>query len=181
MTGTLLAHLHLRDKWLGQAEALRDGLNWRQVSERFHVAHGTAVRWRHRFLALPQTVQARTLIGIAESDEAYFLRLCQGQRDGIGRASRRRGGKAAKRRLSSEQVPVLIARDRVGSTANFMTQPVSAQEISKTLRPILPADTVLCTDGGTALAAVAMHLEIEHRPSISLPVYAYRALGTSKT
>ena len=164
LTGTPLAHLHLRDKWLGQAEALRDGLSLRQASERLHVAQSTAFRWRHRFLALPQTVQARTLIGIAEADEAYFLRSCKGQRRGIGRPSRKRGGKAAKRGLSSEQVPVLIARDRAGSTANFVLESVSAQEISKTFRPILPADTVLCTDGGTALAAAARHLEIEHHP-----------------
>ena len=164
LTGTPLAHLHLRDKWLGQVEALRDGLTLRQVSERLHVAQSTAFRWRHRFLALPQTVQARALMGIAEADEAYFLRSFKGQRRGIGRASRRRGGKAAKRGLSAEQVPVLIARDRLGSTANFVLESGNAQEISKTLRPILPADTVLCTDGGTALAAAARDLEIEHHP-----------------
>ena len=32
------------------------------------------------------------------------------------------------------------------------------------LGPILPADTVLCPDGGTALAAAARHLEVEHHP-----------------
>ena len=67
-------------------------LSLRQVSERLHIAQSTAFRWRHLFLALPQTVQARALIGIAEADEAYFLRYCKGkgQRRGIGRASRRR-------------------------------------------------------------------------------------------
>lgn len=164
LTGTPLAHLHLRGKWLGQAEALRDGLTLHQVSERLHVAQSTAFRWRHRFLALPQTVQARALIGIAEADEAYFLRSCKGQRRGIGRASRKRGGKAARRGLSAEQVPVLIARDRMGNTANFVLESVTAQEIRTVLRPILPADTVLCTDGGTALAAAARHLDVEHHP-----------------
>lgn len=164
LTGTPLAHLHLRGKWLGQAEALRDGLTLRQISERLHVAQSTAFRWRHRFLALPQTVQARALIGIAEADEAYFLRSCKGQRHGIGRASRKRGGKAARRGLSAEQVPVLIARDRMGNTANFVLESVTAQEIRTTLRPVLPADTVLCTDGSTALAAAARYLGIEHHP-----------------
>ncbi len=103
-------------------------------------------------------------MGIAEAHEAYFLRSCKGQRRGIGRASRKRGGKAAKRGLSAEQVPVLIARDRMGSTANFVLESGTAKEISKTLRPILPADTVLCTDGGTSLATAARDLEIEHHP-----------------
>ena len=52
----------------------------------------------------------------------------------------------------------------VGSAANFVLETVSAQEISKVPGPILPADTVLCTDGGTSLAAAARHLEIEHHP-----------------
>lgn len=164
LTGTPLAHLHLRGKWLGQAEALRDGLTLHQVSERLHVAQSTAFRWRHRFLELPQTVQAQALIGIAEADETYFLHSCKGQRHGIGRPARKRGGKAAKRGLSSELVPVLIARDRVGNTANFVLEAVTAQEIRTALRPILPADTVLCTDGGTALAAAARHLDVEHHP-----------------
>ena len=164
LTGTPLARLHLRGKWLGQAEALRDGLTLHQVSERLHVAQSTAFRWRHRFLALPQTVQAQALIGIAEADETYFLRSCKRQRHSIGRPARKRGGKAAKRGLSSELVPVLIARDRIGNTANFVLEAVTAQEIRTALRPILPADTVLCTDGGTALAAAAKHLDVEHRP-----------------
>ncbi len=164
LTGTPLARLHLRGKWLGQAEALRDGLTLHQVSERLHVAQSTAFRWRHRFLELPQTVQAQALIGIAEADETYFLHSCKGQRHGIGRPARKRGGKAAKRGLSSELVPVLIARDRVGNTANFVLEAVTAQEIRTALRPILPADTVLCTDGGTALAAAARHLDVEHHP-----------------
>lgn len=164
LTGTPLAHLHLRGKWLGQAEALRDGLTIRQVAERLHVAQSTAFRWRHRFLALPQTVQAQALIGIAEADEAYFLRSCKGQRYGLGRPARKRGGKAKKRGVSAEQVPVLIARDRIGNTVNFVLESVTAQEIRTTLRPILPVDTVLCTDGGTALAAAARHLDVEHHP-----------------
>ena len=164
LTGSPLAHLHQRGKWLGQAEALRDGLSLRQAAQRLHVAQSTAFRWRHRFLALPQTVQARALVGIAEADEAYFLRSCKGQRKGLTRPARKRGGKAMKRGLSSEQVPVLIARDRTGNTANFVLAAVTAQEIGATLRPLLPDDTVLCTDGGTALAAAARGLGVEHHP-----------------
>jgi transposase-like protein len=141
LNGTPLVHQHLRAKWMGRAEALRDELSLRQVSERLHIAQSTVFRWRHRLPAPPQTVQAQALIGIAEADEAYFLRSCEGQRCGIGRASRKRG-------LSFEQVSALVARDRLGSTANFMPESVSAQKISKVLGAISPADTVSLTDGG---------------------------------
>jgi len=56
-------------------------------------------------------VKARTLEGVVEADETYFLRSSRGQRV-QGRKARHRGGSAAKRGLSDEQEPVL-ARDAV--------------------------------------------------------------------
>jgi len=162
LTGTPLARLHMRSKWMGQAEALRDGLTIRQAARRLGVNTKTAFLWRHRFLAVPKTVQAQTLTGIAEADESYFLRSGKGQRKGLGRVPRKRGGKATKRGASREQVPVLIARDRAGATANFVLEATTAKDIGVVLRSILPDDTVLVTDGSTALAAVARQLGVEH-------------------
>ena len=161
LTGTPLARLHLRGKWMGQASALRDGLSLNQVAVRLSVAQSTAFRWRHRFLAVPKTVQAHVLTGIAEADEAYFLTSAKGQR-GLLRKARRRGGKASKRGTSKELVPVLIARDRSGSTANFILESTAGANIRAALRPILPSDTVLCTDGSRALAAAARDIGVEH-------------------
>ena len=163
LTGTPLAGLHMRGKWLEHTAALRDGLSLNQVAERLHVAQSTAFRWRHRFLALPKSVQARTLAGIAEADETYFLHSAKGQR-GLTRKPRRRGGKASKRGTSKEHTPVLIARDRAGATANLILDSTSAADIRAALKPILPVDTVLCTDGSSALAAAARELGVEHHP-----------------
>ena len=52
----------------------------------------------------------------------------------------------------------------MGSTADFMLESVRVQEIIKVLGSILSTDTVLCADGGIALAAAARHLEFEHHP-----------------
>ena len=163
LTGTPLAGLHMRGKWLEHTAALRDGLSLNQVAERLHVAQSTAFRWRHRFLALPKSVQARTLAGIAEADETYFLHSAKGQR-GLTRKPRRRGGRASKRGTSKEHAPVLIARDRAGATANLILDSTSAADIRAALKPILPVDTVLCTDGSSALAAAARELGVEHHP-----------------
>ena len=113
LTGTPLARLRQKPKWLAQAEALRDGTTITQAATRLKVARSTAFRWRHRFLALPKTVQAQALKGIAEADETFFLHSRKGQRQ-LDRKPRRRGGRAAKRGLSKEQVPVLVARARAG-------------------------------------------------------------------
>jgi transposase-like protein len=161
LTGTPLAGLHMRGKWLDQAAALRGGLSLNQVTERLDIAQSTAFRWRHRFLALPKTVQAQTLTGIAEADETYFLRSFKGSH-GLARQARRRGGRASMRGTSKEHTPVLIARDRSGATANLILGSTTAADIGAALKPILPEDTILCTDGSSALAAAARDLGVEH-------------------
>ena len=181
LTGTPLAHLHLRGKWLEQATVMRDGLSLTQAMQRLNVARTTALRWRHRFLAAPKAVQAQVLNGVAETDETFFLRSCKGQRSGLTRKARPRGGKAAKRGLSKEQVPVLIARDRSGATADFILDVDDASHVVAALKPILPPDAILCTDSSRTLIAAAQTLKVDITPSICPPAFALTALGTSRT
>ena len=164
LTGTPLAGLHMRGKWLAQAEALNVGMTLTEVSEKLGIAVSTAFRWRHRFLALPKDIKAKKLVGIAEADEAFFLRSQKGQRRGLNRTPRRRGGKASKRGASDEQVPVLVARDRAGGTADFVLEAANKQHIWSALTPLLAHDSILCTDGGKALAAVADTIGVTHHP-----------------
>jgi transposase-like protein len=163
LTGTPLARLRRRSKWLAQAEVLREGTTIRQAATRLTVASSTAFRWRHRFLALPKTVQAQALMGIAEADETFFLHSRKGQRS-LDRKPRRRGGRAAKRGLSREQVPVLVARDRSGATANIILAADGKADLVAALKPLLPSDTILCTDGSSVLAAAVKEIGVTHRP-----------------
>lgn len=164
LTGTPLARLRMKGKWLEQATVLRDGLSLTKAGERLNVSRATAFRWRHRFLSLPKTVQAQALTGSAEADETFFLRSRKGQRKGLDRAPRKRGGKAAKRGVSKEQVPVLVARDRAGATADFILDADDATHVASALDAILAKDVILCTDGSKALAAAARRMNVVHRP-----------------
>ena len=161
LTGTALARLRHKGKWLTQAAVLRDGLSIHKAAERLNVAPSTALRWRHRFLALPKSVQAQRLVGIAEADETYLLRSHKGQR-GTGQPPRKRGGKAKKRGVCGEQVPVLVARDRAGATADFILDVVDKEHVLAALKPLLAQDTIVCTDGSKALAAVAKDIGVIH-------------------
>ena len=76
------------------------------LGARCDVAVSTAFRWRHRLAAARS--DSEVLKGIVEADET----LRSGEPEGharLGRKARRRGGKAKKRGLSREQVPVLMA------------------------------------------------------------------------
>jgi len=162
LTGTPLSHLRCRDRWPEYAKALLEGLTLSQAAERVGINIKTAFLWRHRFMALPKTLMAQTLTGVAEIDETYFLRSNKGQRHGLDRAPRHRGGKATKRGLSGEQVPVLVARDRSGATADFILESNDADHIVKELKPILPKDAVLCTEGNPVMMAAGRKLAVEH-------------------
>ena len=125
LTGTPLANLRHKSKWIVQAEVLPDGMTITQAAKRLKVARRTAFRSAPPFHGGTQdhsgsvACQAQSLAGIAEADETFFLHSRKGKR-GLERKPRRRGGRAAKRGLSKEQVPVLVARDCSGATANII-------------------------------------------------------------
>lgn len=164
LTGTPLARLRMKGKWLGQTAVLRDGVTITKAAETLGVARSTAFRWRHRFLALPKTIQAKSLVGIAETDETYFLQSFKGLRKGLARLARKRGGSAAKRGTSKEQIPVLVTRDRAGSTADAILPVDDKPSVIAALGPLLPKDIILCSDGSSTLAAAAKALGVAHRP-----------------
>lgn len=163
LTGTPLARLRHKEIWLQQAEQLVSGKSIRQSAAACGVHRNTAFRWRHRFLAWPRQQQAGQLSGIAEADETYFLESAKGCKHGLNRQPRRRGGKAAKRGLSSQQIPVLICQDRAGNTADFILDKADKEHLTAAPRPLLARDSILCSDSSKALAATAHEIGVVHR------------------
>ena len=164
LTGTPLARLRHKDKWLVYAQQLAEGQSVRNSAKVCEVHRNTTFRWRHRFLALPNEQKATRLVGIAEADETYFLESFKGKKHGMTRKPHKRGSKASKRGLSSEQIPVLICRDRTGNTSDFVLGRADTEHISAVLKPLLASDAVLCTDSGKALGAAVREIGIAHRP-----------------
>lgn len=164
LTGTPLARLRHKEKWLEYAQQMSEGQSLRNSAQACGVHYNTTFRWRHRFLALPNANKAESLSGIAEADETFFLQSLKGQKRGMPRAPRKRGSKASKRGLSDEQIPVLICRDRAGSTSDFVLEKADKAHICAALKPLLASDAVLCTDSGKALGAAAREMGVTHRP-----------------
>jgi len=164
LTGTPLARLRHKEKWLEYAQQLAEGQSVRSSAKVCGVHRNTTFLWRHRFLTLPNTQKATHLVGIAEADETYFLESFKGKKHGMKRKAHKRGGKAAKRGLSAEQIPVLICRDRSGNTADFVLKKADKEHIGAALKPLLASDAILCTDSGRALGAAVREIGITHRP-----------------
>ena len=161
LSKTPLARLRMKAKWLQQEDVLARGLIIRMASAELGVAPSTAFRWRHRFLQLAQPVKAPALTGVVEADETFFLRSSKGQRP--GRTPRKRGGRASRKDRGEDLIPVLVARDRSGATADFLLEAVSKDCLSEVLKPRVNADAILCTDGSAAMAATAKELGVHHQ------------------
>ncbi len=109
---------------------------------------------RHRFPAA-KDLKARKLTGIVEADETYVPESRKGARN-LERKARRRGGKASKRGLSDEQVPVLVVADRSGATVSAVLPAVNADPLREVIAPVVAEDIVLVTDGHRACLATAI-------------------------
>lgn len=162
LTGTPLAGLRKRELWLEHARGLVEGASLRTVAARCGVALSTSFRWRHRHLQASKRVQPAVLAGIVEADETYFLVSAKGSRKLVGRVARSRGAKASKPGLSSEQTPVLIARDRNGATVSTVLVDRSEAAMKPHLQPVLAKDCLLVSDGAKAYGALARTLDIGH-------------------
>ena len=173
LTGTPLAHLHHKERWFDFAQSLGAREVVRTSAARCAIATSTAFRWRHRFLQAIK-IDAARLGGIVEADETYILESRKGSRawkqaeqkqPGVAapdRKPRKRGGKASKCGLSHEQVPILMAADRSGTTVSVVLATVSADAIATVLAPLLSKDALLVTDGATAFPPCARQLGVTH-------------------
>ena len=161
LTGTPLAQLHRRELWDRHAGALLEGISLRKAAARLGIDLTTSFRWRHRFLEAIKSMQPKMLQGTVEADETYFLHSQKGSRH-LGRPARKRGGKASKRGLSDEQVPVLIARDRDKATADRILKDRSERSIAGLLGPLVADGSVLVSDGARAYRAFADKARIPH-------------------
>ncbi len=155
-----LSGLHLKDRWLSFGACLADGLTVRASAERCGLAVNTALRWRHRFPAA-KDLKAHKLTGIVEADETCVPESRKGARN-LERKARRRGGKASKRGLSDEQVPVLVAADRSGATVSAVLPAVNANPLREVIAPVVDEDIVLVTDGHRACPRCAAAIGAHH-------------------
>ena len=167
LTGTPLAQLHRRDAWMDYARALVDGVSLRKAAKRTKVCLDTSFRWRHRFLQAAKDVQPAKVEGIVEADETFFLTSAKGSRKLVGRAPRRRGGKARKPGASEEQIPVLIVRDRHGTTLDAKLPDLAGDTIKSFLRPVVAHDALLVSDGAKVYGSFAKEFGIEHRAVVA--------------
>lgn len=162
LTGTPLARLRHKEVWADFAQDIIGSKTIRESARHCGVNKDTTFRWRHRMLSNPKSLTARHLHGIVEFDETYFLESSKGSRH-LDRTSRKRGGSAKKRGISSEQTAVLVARDRNGNTMDAILFKSDQYTLAEVMVPVVAEDVLLCSDKKTSYRAFANrhHLTLE--------------------
>jgi transposase-like protein len=164
LTGTPLARLRQRSKWLAYLDSMLGSNTVRRAASLTGIHKNTSFRWRHRFLHSTKHDRSLPLAGITEADETYLLESQKGSRH-LDRPARRRSGVARRRGLSREHDCILVARDRAGRTVDFVTgrAPLRPVHLQRCLTAVVAADVVLVTDGHPAYPVFARKAGIEHR------------------
>ncbi|OON64152.1 transposase [Massilia sp. KIM] len=163
LSGTPLARLRLRGKWLDYLQALLASRPVRAAAGEVGVHRNTAFRWRHRFLDRVKHDRPARLSGIVEADEMFLLESQKGARK-LGRPARKRGGAARRRGISRELDCILVARDRGGQTIDAVTGrgALSARQLTRHLLPKLDPKALLVTDSNAAYRAFSRQHGIAH-------------------
>jgi transposase-like protein len=164
LTGTPLARLRLKTRWLAYFDCLREAAcTVKSAANKVGVHASTSFRWRHRFLKWTKLDRPAQLQGIVEADETFLLESEKGARQ-LKRAPRRRGGVARKRGISGELVNIVVARDRGGKTVDFIAGrgALTAEALRMNLLPKLAPDVLLVSDANAAYKKFADASNIRH-------------------
>ena len=164
LTGTPLARLRKKELWLPYLQCVLESRTVRDAARVVGVHRTTSFRWRHRFVPGAMRDRPAPLSAIVEADETYRLESQKGSRT-LSRRPRRRGGVATRRGISREHDCLLVACDRNGNTLDFHTGrgPVTVAQLDRCLRPVLPADVLLVSDGAVAYRRFAAQAGITHQ------------------
>jgi transposase-like protein len=163
LTGTPLARLRQRGKWLPYLDSMLQSNTVRRAATLAGVHKNTSFRWRHRFLMQTKHDRICPLSGITEADETYLLESQKGSRQ-LNRPARARGGSARRRGISHEHDCILVARDRSGRTVDFVTgrAPLRHAHLQRCLAPVVDTNILLVTDGHPAYRVFARASGISH-------------------
>ena len=164
LTGTPLARLRLKHRWLTYFDCLRDpACTVHSAALKTGVHPNTSFRWRHRFLDWTKFDRPSTLEGVAEADETFLLESEKGSRQ-LQRPPRRHGGHAHKRGNSNELVNIVVARDRGGKTIDFIAGrgALKPKALHAHLLPKLAPDVILMSDANGAYKTFARQAHIRH-------------------
>lgn len=180
-TGSAIGRIHRPDLFM---EALRDMLgssapqSVRKLAKQLELNKYTIWRWRMLvFSIIGSSGVAASFSGIIEADETYQRESRKGSREwvrhfadpkNISQPPRPRWedfttqGLKMMRGLSRWQLPILTVADRGGARLFRRLPNRKSVTVERAMKPLVPGDAVLCSDGGNGYKDLAAARGLEH-------------------
>ncbi len=164
LTGTSLAKLRKKELWLDYAQCILDSFSVRKSAALLKINKKTTFLWRHRFLGTSHKIEPKILSGVVEADETFFRKSMKGSRN-LNRSPHKRGEATPHRGLPNELVSVLLACDRNGHEADYITGlgPVGSRWLDTYFSPHLSSDVLLITDKVSSFKAFSKHQNLKQK------------------
>lgn len=165
LTGSAISGTHHPDKWRAFVDCMATGLSVAKTADKVGISVPTAFTWRHKLLEKYEKEAGMRLQGIIEADETFFLFSEKGNKNvSKCRKPRKRGGKAKKRGISDEQVPVIVGCDRKGNVILGVAGRgrISMAAIENILNNYIDSEVTLCTDAHRSFKAYAKAYDLSY-------------------
>ncbi|MBS0573373.1 MAG: IS1595 family transposase [Proteobacteria bacterium] len=179
-TGSAIRGIHRPDLFLAAARDMlgdRKPLSVRKLAGRLGLDKHTVWRWRMLIQRALSGASDAAFVGVVEADEAFQRESRKGSREWVRHFRDPRAWPAPPRRrwheyrhrgvltmrgLSRWQLPILTLTDRSGARRLERIPDRRDSTICQTLRQVMAADAVLCSDGLSGYAAYARQHRIDH-------------------
>ncbi len=173
MTNTPMSRTKFPEKWNPFVECMLKGYSLRKSAEIVGVSYVTLFYWRHKLLESLKKTNDTAFNGIVEMDETFFLYSEKGKKGITYRKARKRGGVAKKRGSSTEQVCVLVARDRSKHTYSKVANlgRIRTERVREMVGGLMNHDNILCTDGFKGYMTFADSKDMDHYEIIEHKTY----------
>lgn len=130
LSGTPLAHLHKKGRWLNYSRCIRDAKSVRISAKECGVHRNTAFRWRHRFLKNTTGIKPKLLSGIIEVNEELFKISYKGSKKKIARKI-------------NKSVSVLFSKDRSGDVFDEILGKLTVNSLKSKFYNLIGNDSIL--------------------------------------
>jgi transposase-like protein len=149
LTGTPLARLKKKGRWLNFSECLKLGFSVRKAATEVGVDNKTSFKWRHRFLQNSNLIYATKMNGAVEVKETKFKYSEKGSR--VVKQPHRFG----------TDVYVLSMVNRSGSVATPLVEYFNIESIMSKKSTFIAEDSLMFSEGCTVLKDFASKINMK--------------------
>jgi len=161
LSGTPLARLGKRNKWIMYANCLKKGFSVRKAAAECNIHKNTSFKWRHRFLFNTIDIKTNNMNGIVEIDSINEIISYKGSRN-MPRDPRKRGLSTYEKIKSKEKFTVFFGRNRASHIYDKTFKDPCLTKVDFSIDNILKHDSLLFSEENSIYENFTKVKSIQH-------------------